>query len=159
MQNLTKNWFVVSKMTRIWWILTWALEILKISTLIGSFCAKYITFDLKKSRGVIFHGTEEWCKNWKKNDLWFRKWDEEHGKFSPEHLKNLKTGTSMGSFYPMWKMYELKVYRRVVCHDNKEWCKTCRGIDFSFKNWHEEFWRIWPEHSKVSKIWTLIGSF
>ena len=25
----------------------WALEILKISTLIGSFCAKYITFDLK----------------------------------------------------------------------------------------------------------------
>ena len=54
-----KIWFVVSKMTIIWWILTWALEILKISTLIGSFCAKYITFDLKKYRGVIFHNTEE----------------------------------------------------------------------------------------------------
>ena len=23
---------------------------------------KYITFDLKKNRGVIFHDTEEWCK-------------------------------------------------------------------------------------------------
>ena len=54
-----KIWFVVSKMAIIWWILTWALEILKISTLIGSFCAKYITFDLKKYRGVIFHNTEE----------------------------------------------------------------------------------------------------
>ena len=32
---------------RLWRILTWALEILKISTLIGSFCAKYVTFDLK----------------------------------------------------------------------------------------------------------------
>ena len=28
-------------------------------TLIGSFCAKYITFDLKKYRRVIFHDTEE----------------------------------------------------------------------------------------------------
>ena len=26
--------------------------------LIVSFCEKYITFDLKKSRGVIFHDTE-----------------------------------------------------------------------------------------------------
>ena len=41
-----------SKMTRLWRILTWALEILEIFTLIGSFCAKYVTFDLKKSRGV-----------------------------------------------------------------------------------------------------------
>ena len=32
---------------------------LKISTLIGSYCAKYITFDLKKYRGVIFHYTFE----------------------------------------------------------------------------------------------------
>ena len=53
-------------MTRIWWILIWAHEILKISTLIGSFCAKYITFDLKKYREIIFHDTEEWCKIWKK---------------------------------------------------------------------------------------------
>ena len=36
-------------MTRIWWILTWATEILKIFTLIGSFLTQYIKFDLKKS--------------------------------------------------------------------------------------------------------------
>ena len=84
---------------------TWALEILKISTLIGSFCAKY--------RGVIFHDAEEWCKIWRKTDLWFGKWHEEYDKFSPEHLKNLKIGTLMGSFYPKKKMYELKIYRGV----------------------------------------------
>ena len=32
---------------------------LKIFTLIGSFCAIYITFDLKNYREIIFHGTEE----------------------------------------------------------------------------------------------------
>ena len=31
----------------------------KYCTLIGSFCAKYITFDLKKYRGVMLHDTEE----------------------------------------------------------------------------------------------------
>ena len=53
---------VVSKMTRIWWILTRALKILKICTFNGFFYAKYLIFDLKKYRGVIFHDTEEWYK-------------------------------------------------------------------------------------------------
>ena len=30
--------------------------------MIGPFCAKYTTFDLKKYWGVIFHDTEESCK-------------------------------------------------------------------------------------------------
>ena len=34
-------------------------QILKIRTLTGSICVKYITFDLKKYRGIIFHETEE----------------------------------------------------------------------------------------------------
>ena len=29
----------------------------------------------------------------------------------------------------------------------------------SFQNWHKEFDKIWPEHSKVSKIVILLGSF
>ena len=49
-------------MTLNWWILTWTLEILKISASICSFCEKYLMFDLKKYRVVIFHDTEEWCK-------------------------------------------------------------------------------------------------
>ena len=83
MQILKKNWFVISKMTRFLWIVTRALEILKLSTLIGSFCAKYIKFDLKKYREVIFHDAKEWCKIWRKTDLWFGHWHEEFGKFSP----------------------------------------------------------------------------
>ena len=91
MQNLKQNWFV-SKMKRILWILIWALKILKISTLIGSFFAKYVTFDLKKYRGVVFHDTEEWCKSWKNTNLRFGKWHKEYDKFSPEHLKISKLG-------------------------------------------------------------------
>ena len=60
--------------------------------LIGSFCAKYLKFDLKKYRGVIFDGTEEGCKIWRKIDLWFGIWHEEYGKCSPEHLKVSKLG-------------------------------------------------------------------
>ena len=92
MQNLKKNWSVVSKMTGIWWILTRVLEVSKICTFIGSYCGKYLMFDLKKYRGVIFHDTEEWCKIWRKLDLWFGKWHEEYDNFSPEHLKVSKLG-------------------------------------------------------------------
>ena len=56
-------------------------------------------------------------------------------------------------------MYELKIYRGVIYHDNEERCKTWRGIDLPFQNWHKEFDEFWPEHSKVSKICTLMGSF
>ena len=92
MQNSKKNWFVVSKMIKVWWILGRVLKSLKSFTLIGSFCAKYINFELKKYRGVTFHETEEWCKIWRKIDLWFGKWHEEYSKFLPEHLKNCKIG-------------------------------------------------------------------
>ena len=91
-QNLKKKQFVISKLTRIWWISVWALKSLKNSPLIGLFHGKYITFELKKYRGVIFHDTEESCKIWRKTDLWFGKWHEEFGKFSPEHLKVSKLG-------------------------------------------------------------------
>ena len=36
------------------------------------------------------------------------------------HSKSLPVGTFMGSFYPKQKMYELKIYRRVTCHDHEE---------------------------------------
>ena len=56
-------------------------------------------------------------------------------------------------------MFELKIYREVMYHDNEEWCKIGKGIDFLFQNWHEGFEEFWPEHSKVSQICTLMGSF
>ena len=74
-------------------------------------------------------------------------------------LESPKIGTLMGSFYPKYKMYELKIYRGVLCYDNEEWCKIWRGIDLSVQNWHPEFDECWPEHSKIPKICTLIGCF
>ena len=53
-------------------------------------------------------------------------------------------------------MYELKIYRGVLCHDNEEWYKIWRGIDLSAQNWHEEFG---PKHWKILEICTLIGCF
>ena len=71
-------------------------KVSKLYTLIGSLREKYVMFDLKKYKGVIFHDTREWIKIWRKTDLWFEKQHEEFGKFWPEHLKlGLKIGTFM----------------------------------------------------------------
>ena len=49
-------------------------------TSMGYFCPKYIRFELKKYRGVIFHNTDQWCKIWKNPNLvvskmtWGIKW-------------------------------------------------------------------------------------
>ena len=72
---------------------------------------------------------------------------------------SLKIVTLMGSFYPKSKMYELKIYWGVLCHDNEKWYKISRGIDLSVQNWHEEFDKFGPEHSKISKICNLMGFF
>ena len=56
-------------------------------------------------------------------------------------------------------MYKLKIYRGVTCHDNEEWCKIWREPDLSFQNWHDEFEEFWPEHSKIQKIYSLMGFF
>ena len=64
--TLKKNWLMVSKTAWwIWWIFTRALRNLKIFTFMGYFCPKYIMFELKKYRGVIFYDNEEWCKIWR----------------------------------------------------------------------------------------------
>ena len=110
----------------------------------------------KNYRGVIFHGTEGWCKIWRITDLWFGKWHEEYEKFSPEHLKVSKFGLSWDPFIQSRKSISLKSTDELCV---MTWCKIWRGIDLSFQNWHEEFDKFWPEHSKVSKIFTLMGSF
>ena len=50
------------------------LKVSKIFILMGSFWAKYILFELKKYRGVIFHETEEGCKIWRGIDSSFKNW-------------------------------------------------------------------------------------
>ena len=51
-------------------------------------CAKYLMFDLKRYRGVIFHDTQGWCKIWRKTDLWFGKWHKDMANFHQGNLKS-----------------------------------------------------------------------
>ena len=48
-------------------------KISKICTLTGWLWPKYIMFDLKTYRGVMFGRTEYWCKIWRKTDFCFQK--------------------------------------------------------------------------------------
>ena len=115
----------------------------------GFFWTKYILFELKQYRGVIFHDTKEWCKIWGKTDLLFEKWHKKFGEFSPEHLKVSKLGLWWDLFVQSRKMYKFKIYKGVMCHNNEEWYKNLWGNDLSVKSWHGEFHEFWPKHSIV----------
>ena len=60
----------------------------KICTLMGCFWPKYVMFELKKYRKVMFNGTKYWFEIWRKTDLCFQKWHEEFSKFSPDVWKS-----------------------------------------------------------------------
>ena len=40
--------------------------------------------------------------------------------FHQSMFESLKIGILMGSFYQKQKMYELKIYRGSICHDDEE---------------------------------------
>ena len=86
----------------------------KICTLIGFYCANCL-FDIKKCKGVIFHDTEEWCKSWRKTDMWFAKWHEEFGKFLPEHAKVSKLGPWWGLFVQSRMENDTKMEEDLTC--------------------------------------------
>ena len=96
-------------------------KVSKICALIGLFHEKYIAFDLKKYRGVIFHDNGESCKIWRKSGLWFGKWHEEFGKFSPEHSKISKSCSLMSCFWRKYKTFELKKYRGVMFDSTQDY--------------------------------------
>ena len=134
----------------------------KVSTffiLMGFFWAKYILLKLKKYRAVIFHENEEEYKIWRGIDLSFQNWHKEFDKFWSEHSKLSKFLTLMGFFWAKYILLKLKKYRAVIFHENEEEYKIWREINLSFQNWHKEFDKFWPEHSKVSTFFTLMGFF
>ena len=104
------------------------------------------------------HENEEWCKIWRGIDLSFQNWHEQFDEFWPKHLKVWKIFILMCSFWAMYILFVLKKYTGVIFHETEEGHKIWGGIDPSFQNWHKKFDNIWPEYSKVSKIFTLMGS-
>ena len=87
----------------------------------GYFCPKYMRFELKKYRGVISHGTEQWCKIWKTLTLSFQKWHEELGELSSlEHPK-------------IWKLYNDGFFL------SKTYPVSVRNFQRNYVLWH---WRV-----------------
>ena len=74
-------------------------KVSKVYTLMHCFWPNYIMFELKKYIIVIFHDTRVWFILPRKIDLWFGKWHEEFGKFSPEHTKVSELGLSLAPLY------------------------------------------------------------
>ena len=109
-QYLKKTLYFVSKMTRIWWLLIWALKSLKNLHFDWSLLCKVYNVWPKKVQRSIFHDTEESCKIWRKTDLWFGKWHKEFSKFSSEHLKMSKLVFSWDPFVQSRKCMSYKLH-------------------------------------------------
>ena len=67
-------------------------KVSKMCTFIGSCCAKYLMFELKKYRGVTLPSFMTLKSDAKSEEKLTWKWHEEYGKFSPEHLEVSKLG-------------------------------------------------------------------
>ena len=120
MQNLKKNWFVVSKLRRIWWILIQALKILKnlhfhwsipwkVSFMKLEIDAKFeekLTCGLENNMRNLAN-FQKYAKlmmqNLKRNWL-VQNWPKEFNKFWPEHSDFSKICTLMGCFWPKYIM-------------------------------------------------------
>ena len=92
MQNLKRIRLVNSKLIwEIWQILTRPLENLKNLNFNELLLTKiYNVWAKKKYSGVMFDCKEDWYKIWRQTDLYFLKWHEQFGKFSPEHVRKFK---------------------------------------------------------------------
>ena len=88
----------------------------------------------------MFDGTQNWYKVWRKTDFWFQKLIRGIWQIFTRVLGSLQIGTLMACFCLKLKMYELKIYRGVICHD----------IDSQLK-------RNWPASSKLTwGIWRIL---
>ena len=88
-------------------------------TSMGYFCPKYMRFELKKYRGVIFHDTQQWCKNWINPYLVVTKMAWGIGWTLIRAPKSLKKCTLMGSFCPKHIMFQLENFTGIMCHDTE----------------------------------------
>ena len=145
------------------WSFIWFLQKeytkVRICTLIGSFCWKYIKFQLKRYIVVMSHDTEEWCKIWRKN--WFfvlkmpRIWW-----IMIRALKSLKHLHFVWSLScKVYNIWPKKVQRRYISWHWRDIHSLLK------KKWlvvSKMTWRIWQIFIRTPesvKIGTFMGSF
>ena len=107
----------------------------------------------------MFNYTQDCYKIWRKTGWCFQKFTWGIWEIFTRALESLQIGALMAYFCLKLKMYEFKNCRGVMCNGNDKWWKIWRETDLSVQNWHEEFDKFWPEHSKISKICTLMGFY
>ena len=138
MQYLKKNWLVVWRMT---WgirkIFTRALESVNIGTLMGSLRPKQKMYELRIYRGGMCHYNEEWFKIWRELTCRFKIEMRNFMNFDQSTRKFQKF--ALGSFYPKYIIFQLRKYRGVMFDGTVDWCKIWNKTDLLFQNWHEEF--------------------
>ena len=120
-------------------LLTTQVKFHQIWTSIGSFCWKYIKFQLKKYGRNISDDTKDWSKIWRKIYFLFQK-----------SLKNFHFDWSL-----LWKVYNVwpkNVQRIYISWRLQKSRKIWRKTDLWFGKWHEEFDKFSSEHLKVSKL-------
>ena len=121
-------------MKKIWWISMRAVASLEICTLMCYFCQKYVMFDPKNYRGVVYHNTEEKCKIWLGTDLCVEKWHEEFEECSPNTWKSQNLHFNRLRLTKI-QMFELKKYRGVMRYytENHVLCLITLKGDTIFK--------------------------
>ena len=140
-------------------LLTAHVKFHHICTLISSFCWKdCIKFQLKKYRGVMSHGTEEWCKIWRKSDLLFQKC-KELGEIWSQHSEVSKICTLIGPFRAKYKTFDLRKYSGVIFYVTEESCKIWRKTNLCFGERYEQSSQFSPENLEVSKLGLWWDSF
>ena len=124
-------------------------EFHQIGTLIGSFCWKYIQFQLKEVQRSYVLWYWRLMQNLKKNHYAVIQNWQEFGEFWSEHYKVSKICTLIAPFRAKYIIFDLKKYRGIIFHDTEESCKILRKTRLWFGKWHQDFGKFSLEHSKI----------
>ena len=159
MQNLERNWLVISKLREgIWQIWAWALKSLKNFQFNGLVSSKVYIWAKKVQRSYLLWNWKG-IQNLERNQLAVLKLAEEIWQISTWILKSLKyfhfNGLILGKVYIVWAAEVQRSY----LHDTEEICKCLKNnwLVVWKKTW--EIWQIFTTALESVKVETLMGSF